>query len=165
MEETICKQPSIMILIICGGMSNRHVDPAVTYISRNLGIIVVLFAFVTCIYIAATEYVSLRGSKGEILLFLRKTLAAKQRTTDEESRISSRAASPRKVIELSERSDGRVRSGCEPFMWRSLSFDIPEKGNHRRLLHGVEGFVRPGTLTAVMVSSTAYSMERAKSRQ
>lgn len=46
-------------------------------------------------------------------------------------------------------------SGHDIFHWTNVCFDIPYKGGSRRLLTEVDGFVRPGTLTALMGSSGA----------
>lgn len=37
------------------------------------------------------------------------------------------------------------------FHWRNLCYDITIKGQPRRILDGVSGWVQPGTLTALMV--------------
>lgn len=41
------------------------------------------------------------------------------------------------------------------FGWRDIVYDIKTKGEPRRLLDGVSGWVRPGTLTALMGASGA----------
>ena len=41
------------------------------------------------------------------------------------------------------------------FTWRDVNYDIEIKGEPRRLLDQVSGFVRPGTLTALMGTSGA----------
>lgn len=39
------------------------------------------------------------------------------------------------------------------FHWSGVNFDIKIKGEPRRLLDDVDGWVKPGTLTALMVRS------------
>lgn len=41
----------------------------------------------------------------------------------------------------------------KPFTWEALSYDVSVPGGHRRLLNEVYGYVKPGTLTALMGSS------------
>lgn len=41
------------------------------------------------------------------------------------------------------------------FHWRDLCYDIPVKGGTRRILNNVDGWVKPGTLTALMGASGA----------
>ncbi|KAH9818486.1 ABC-2 type transporter-domain-containing protein [Melampsora americana] len=43
----------------------------------------------------------------------------------------------------------------KPFTWENLSYDIPVPGGERRILHEIYGYVKPGTLTALMGSSGA----------
>ncbi len=41
------------------------------------------------------------------------------------------------------------------FTWEGLNYTVPVPGGTRRLLHDVYGFVKPGTLTALMGASGA----------
>jgi ATP-binding cassette, subfamily G (WHITE), member 2, SNQ2 len=41
------------------------------------------------------------------------------------------------------------------FTWENLNYHVPVPGGTRRLLHNVNGYVRPGTLTALMGASGA----------
>jgi ABC-type transport system involved in cytochrome bd biosynthesis fused ATPase/permease subunit len=43
----------------------------------------------------------------------------------------------------------------KPFIWENVSYEVPVKGGKRRLLNDVSGFVRPGTMTALMGESGA----------
>ena len=36
------------------------------------------------------------------------------------------------------------------FTWRDVNYVVPVEGGTRRLLHDVTGYVRPGSLTALM---------------
>lgn len=40
------------------------------------------------------------------------------------------------------------------FSWKDVVYDIKIKGEPRRILDHVDGWVKPGTLTALMVSGT-----------
>src|SRR5437868_1145742 len=42
-----------------------------------------------------------------------------------------------------------------PFTWEGLNYTVPVKGGHRQLLNEVYGYVKPGTLTALMGASGA----------
>lgn len=41
------------------------------------------------------------------------------------------------------------------FTWENLNYHVPVPGGTRRLLHDVYGYVKPGTLTALMGASGA----------
>lgn len=41
------------------------------------------------------------------------------------------------------------------FTWQNLNYVVPVPGGTRTLLHNVNGFVKPGTLTALMGASGA----------
>ena len=46
-------------------------------------------------------------------------------------------------------------SAKKVFTWENLNYHVPVPGGTRRLLHDVMGFVKPGTLTALMGASGA----------
>jgi ABC-type protease/lipase transport system fused ATPase/permease subunit len=61
-------------------------------------------------------------------------------------------------------SDGRrsiLSAHRKAFTWEKVSYDVPVPGGTRRLLHDVFGYVKPGTLTALMGASGAggFSVE------
>jgi ABC-type multidrug transport system ATPase subunit len=41
------------------------------------------------------------------------------------------------------------------FTWQSVNYTIPYKGGQRKLLQDVQGYVKPGRLTALMGASGA----------
>ena len=41
-------------------------------------------------------------------------------------------------------------SSGKPFTWEDLNYVVPVPGGERRLLNNVNGYVKPGTLTALM---------------
>jgi len=109
--------------------------------------------FLCCVYLAASEWVPLLGSKGEILLFPKGHFALKLAQEDEESRFSR--SSELLGTKTSEKSrQGLVRKQPQnqnPFLWDRLTYDIQTEKGPRRLLKGIKGWVGRGTLTAVMV--------------
>jgi hypothetical protein len=131
--------------------------------NRNFGILVGFVVFFMVIYIVAAEYLSLHPSKGEILVFRRghghkspKSYAS----DDEESgpvspvRIEGRATEERR----GSGNETTVYSGEKDisdsiFHWSNVCYDISIKGERRRILDHVDGWVKPGTLTALMVST------------
>lgn len=124
---------------------------------RNLGIIILLMVFLCFLYLVATEYIPAQRSKGEVLLFRRGNMP-KMQSLDEEEALDTRhipcivdekygkSTSNRSI--LSEKDFAKI---C----WDSLNYEMKIKGGHRRLLDDIEGWIKPGTLTALMGASGA----------
>ena len=107
-------------------------------------------------YLAATEYISEAKSKGEVLLFRRGHVP--QAVTD-----ASDVEATGGDTTVAEKN-GNGNTGSEPaaaniqrqtaiFQWQDVCYDIKIKGEPRRILDNVDGWVKPGTCTALMVSS------------
>jgi hypothetical protein len=126
-------------------------------ISRNLGILWALTIFFCAFYLLCTEYISAQKSKGEVLLFPRtKTPKIKAAKKDIEE------ASPDRVDQdmvFPTRTETHVPANIQEqtaiFHWDGMSYDIKIKKEPRRLLDDVDGWVKPGTLTALMGVSGA----------
>lgn len=123
--------------------------------SRNLGILIGLMVFGCAIYLTATEFITAQKSKGEVLLFRRGRLPARIPKGDEESNVEDRV-NPDTVLKR-ERTTPEAPTSIQKqtaiFQWESVNYDIKIKGKPRRLLNDVDGWVKPGTLTALMVYS------------
>lgn len=122
--------------------------------SRNLGIITAMTIFFTITYLLASEYVSSKKSKGEVLSYQRGTHSPKTQVQDIEKSIgySKSEHSSVGVGEISEKIDGTLHRPTSVFQWRNICYDIKIKKEERRILDRVDGWVKPGTLTALMVS-------------
>jgi ATP-binding cassette subfamily G (WHITE) protein 2 (PDR) len=106
-------------------------------------------------HLIATEYISAAKSKGEVLVFTRGHLPPTRQLDDEESStLNEKAmATPTKRPE-----DVKIHPQKKIFLWKDVCYDIKLKdGSDRRLLDHVDGWVRPGTLTALMGVSGAGS--------
>ncbi|KAH7270978.1 ABC-2 type transporter-domain-containing protein [Fusarium solani] len=123
---------------------------------RNLGI---LFAFLigfTVIYLVATELNSASTSTAEALVFQKGHIpphlqAGKSESSKDEESLQRPAGK-----ETSSSGDvGAIEPQKDIFTWRNVVYDIQVKDGQRRLLDGVSGWVKPGTLTALMGVSGA----------
>ncbi|KAI2636813.1 ABC-2 type transporter-domain-containing protein [Xylaria nigripes] len=127
---------------------------------RNLGIIIgfMLFSFVT--YVVSAELVSEKKSKGEVLMFRRghKPAQLKERKGDAEDGGSLRAGpivdNARRIGENSKELSS-IQEQRSTFHWSDVCYDVKIKGEPRRILDHVDGWVKPGTLTALMGVSGA----------
>lgn len=123
---------------------------------RNLGIMFGFTVFFMCTYLLATEYISESKSKGEVLLFRRghKTAAASKGTDDVETNTQVNVAEKTEESPSEEVAVG-IQKQTAIFHWQDVCYDIKIKGEPRRILDHVDGWVKPGTCTALMVSLEA----------
>lgn len=120
---------------------------------RNYGI---LFGFVIIFcatYLVATELVSATPSKGEVLVFRKSNLPEKRRQEDEEAPPAGRTDGT--AAPATGGSVAAIHRQTDIFHWKDVCYDIPIKGGTRRLLDHIDGWVKPGTLTALMGVSGA----------
>ena len=115
-----------------------------SHLWRNLGIIYAFVVFFLCTYLTATEFISAKKSKGEVLLFRR----GQTRETFPGTRSDIETAAIRET-DVSEKDAtlGREVSAViqrqeEIFHWKDVCFDIKVKGGERRLLDHVDGWVK-----------------------
>jgi len=124
---------------------------------RNIGIIFAFMIFLMCFYLGATELISAKKSKGEVLVFkMGHTPASlKEKKSDEESADDgTNGAALAKKESYVEASD-IIQKQTAIFSWRDVCYDIKIKSEERRILDHVDGWVKPGTLTALMGVSGA----------
>jgi ATP-binding cassette, subfamily G (WHITE), member 2, PDR len=120
---------------------------------RNLGVMAALMVIGCAIYLTATEFISAKKSKGEVLLFPRSRVPDLTRQVDEESNVDDRVNAETVLVREKTVPDApaSIQKQTAVFHWDGVSYDIKIKGGNRRLLDDVDGWVKPGTLTALMV--------------
>lgn len=134
-----------------------------SHLWRNLGILIVMTIAFCGVYLVAAEYVSAQRSKGEVLLFRRGHVPTQTVKDDEEGAPVSRPKT-QDLVASKTVSAGEAPPSIEKqtaiFHWESVNYDIKVKGGTRRLLDDCDGWVKPGTLTAVsqMQNATRLSM-------
>ncbi|KAJ7716581.1 ABC-2 type transporter-domain-containing protein [Mycena maculata] len=136
-----------------------YVETSFSYVHshlwRNLGILFAFMVVFCAAHLLATEYISAAKSKGEVLVFTRGHLPPARLSDDEET-----ASLHEKPILNMPNKPEHVKVNIPPqkkiFLWKDVCYDIKLKdGSDRRLLDHVDGWVRPGTLTALMGVSGA----------
>ncbi|KIM93493.1 hypothetical protein OIDMADRAFT_137891 [Oidiodendron maius Zn] len=126
-----------------------------SHVWRNFGILIGFLIFFMAIYFMATELNSSTASTAEVLVFLRNRVPAymQKGSRDQEE---ARRSGPSTVKVASEETEaGAMEPQTDIFTWRDVVYDIEIKGEPRRLLDNVSGWVKPGTLTALMGVSGA----------
>lgn len=138
---------------------------------RGFGVGMAYAIFFFFVYLFLVEFNEGAKQKGEILVFphsvirklRKKNLLNKTGNTDEEKCSSSESikVSDKKMLEDSddhssnEVSEVKLSKSEAIFHWRDLRYDVQVKKETRRILNGVDGWVKPGTLTALMGASGA----------
>ncbi|EPE32483.1 P-loop containing nucleoside triphosphate hydrolase [Glarea lozoyensis ATCC 20868] len=123
---------------------------------RNLGIMIALMIFGCVVYLIATEYISAKKSKGEVLLFRRGHVPDLERKFDEEALADGRLNTVTLALEKAVAdAPVNIQKQTAIFHWDSVSYDINTENGPRRLLNDVDGWIVPGRLTALMGFSGA----------
>ena len=131
---------------------------------RNLGIMIAFILFFLATYMIGAELVSEKKSKGEVLVYRRghKPVAAahaEKKHTDPEASMAN--IGPVITAERSrgavggEKDGGMLQEQTSIFHWEDVCYDVKIKSETRRILDHVDGWVKPGTLTALMGVSGA----------
>jgi ATP-binding cassette subfamily G (WHITE) protein 2 (PDR) len=144
-------------LLICGGKYHLVYMPPSANLGRNLGILLALTVFFCAFYLFCTEYINAQKSKGEVLLFPRtKTPKIKAAKKDIEEASPGRVDPDMVVTTKTETHvPVNIQKQTAIFHWDGMNYDIKIKKEPRRLLDDVDGWVKPGTLTALMGVSGA----------
>ncbi|KAH6609942.1 atp-binding cassette transporter abc1, partial [Trichoderma cornu-damae] len=129
-----------------------------SHVWRNFGILLGFLIFFMAVYFIATELNSSTTSTAEALVFQRGHVPAHLLSKGSSGPSRTEDIVDEKAAHGSDSVSPNV-SGLEPqrdiFTWRNVVYDIKIKGEDRRLLDHVSGWVKPGTLTALMGVSGA----------
>jgi ATP-binding cassette, subfamily G (WHITE), member 2, PDR len=125
---------------------------------RNYGILIALTVSLTIIHLIVSELVAAERSKGEVLVFrrgqLRKARTRREQDDEEDSSRPSNSHSEKSETET-EAQAKLIEKQTSVFHWRDVSYEIKVKKETRQILDRVNGWVKPGTLTALMGVSGA----------
>jgi hypothetical protein len=126
--------------------------------SRNFGVLIALIALFSTIYLLSSEFVTMLPPRSDILLFQRKHVpAATHQRDDEETAFVTHGNADK----LEDKNDGtstgilEVTKGAH-FVWSGLTYDIKVGKRNKRILNDIHGWVKPGTLTALMVRISSW---------
>jgi ABC-type multidrug transport system permease subunit len=130
-----------------------------SHVWRNFGIICAWWVLFVALTIFFTSRWKLLGEGGRGLLIPReqqhKARHLLLQPGDEEARATEKSA----VNPISDASDGNLANGLlrnrSIFTWRNLTYTVKTSDGNRVLLDNVQGYVKPGTLGALMGSSGA----------
>ncbi|RLV96367.1 Opaque-specific ABC transporter CDR3 [Spathaspora sp. JA1] len=125
---------------------------------RNFGILVVFVVFLLFTTLICMETNQDAVQRGEILVFKKKDLKNNRRVEDIETE------SFEKFSDIYDSSssyldphsfDGKMLGAGNTFHWRHLTYSLRVKSENRIILNDVDGWVKPGQVTALMGASGA----------
>ncbi|CAG8198303.1 unnamed protein product [Penicillium salamii] len=129
---------------------------------RNFGIICAWWVFYLCVNIVGMNTWRDGSDKGSQLLIPRERLASHQTKAncDEESQYSSESEKLQAVSSNQPSTnpallEQQLAPNSSVFTWKNLSYTVKTPSGPQLLLDNVQGWVKPGTLTALMGSSGA----------
>ncbi|KAJ9253878.1 hypothetical protein DTO195F2_6855 [Paecilomyces variotii] len=122
-----------------------------SHLWRNFGILVCFFIAFLFAYIVSSEYVSAKPSKGEILVFPRGKIPAFMKKVHRDDDAEDGYIREKGGIgQGGQDQTAAIVRQTAVFHWQDVCYDIKIKGQPRRILNHIDGWVRPGTLTALM---------------
>jgi hypothetical protein len=126
---------------------------------QNLGPIIAFALLFLALHLVTLEFVMSERSKGEVLVFTRSAMKKHQKATKAVIDVeANQDSTPEKVARIEDSSSdglGGVDKQTSVFHWKDVCYDVQIKDETRRILDNVDGWVKPGTLTALMVSHAA----------
>ncbi|KAF5024207.1 hypothetical protein F66182_3721 [Fusarium sp. NRRL 66182] len=129
---------------------------------RNFGIVIAWTVLFTITYMVAAELVSEKKSKGEVLVYRRghKPAAvanAEKKHSDPEAAMAhiGPVVTAERTRSRTNKDSGMLQEQTSVFQWHDVCYEVKIKNETRRILDHVDGWVKPGTLTALMGVSGA----------
>lgn len=129
-----------------------------SHVWRNFGILVGFLVGFMAIYFAAVELNSSVTSTAEALVFQRSHIPPHldpKRAAKDEEKAAGEGSGAAVEEGRQEPKKGAIEAQKDMFTWKDVVYDIEVKDGTRRLLDHVSGWVKPGTLTALMGASGA----------
>ncbi|KAF4462799.1 ABC1 transport [Fusarium albosuccineum] len=129
---------------------------------RNFGIVIAWTVLFLATYMVSAELVSEKKSKGEVLVYRRghKPAAitnAEKKHSDPEAAMAhiGPIVTAERTRSRTNKDGGILQQQTSVFQWHDVCYDVKIKTETRRILDHVDGWVKPGTLTALMGVSGA----------
>lgn len=122
---------------------------------RNYGIIVAFTLFLFAAHLVMSEIVASERSKGEVLVFRRSKMKKSRKQSRDDEEAGSNSAHQSENFDDSKASEYGVQKQVSIFHWEGVNYQVQIKKETRVILDSVDGWIKPGTLTALMGVSGA----------
>ena len=142
-----------------------------SHLWRNIGIICAFFVFFVCLTMFGMETAKPNVGGGAVTVFKRgrapqkveKSIEAAGKGTEDEETGKRPDGGEKSYDSTSSGTDAshdglkidKVAKNETVFTWQTVNYTIPYQGHQRQLLQDVQGYVKPGRLTALMGASGA----------
>lgn len=145
---------------------SEYIKTAYTYsrshLWRNFGIIIAWFLFFVFLTMLGMEIQKPNKGGSSVTVFKRGEVPKAVEDAIEDSGRAADVESNEKEAPSANLTDDQANEKVQDlakntsiFTWQDLNYTIPDKGGHRKLLQNVNGYVKPGRLTALMGASGA----------
>ncbi|KAI5955256.1 CDR3 [Candida jiufengensis] len=130
---------------------------------RDFGILLAFVVFLFLTTIICVEYSRASRSKGEILVYRKKHIKKlRSEIEDEEAYMENQKMHALEFSGSTEFSDysydyvdRKILETSNVFHWKNLTYTLKVKGQERTILNDIDGWVKPGEVTALMGASGA----------
>ncbi|KIJ66534.1 hypothetical protein HYDPIDRAFT_86385 [Hydnomerulius pinastri MD-312] len=124
---------------------------------RNLLVIIGFLIFFLTTQLIAIEFFSPSVGGSSVYIYAKETKDEKELNAVQREKKARRheKREEEKVEKEYHEEKGAVQAHRRAFTWENLNYHVPVPDGTRRLLHDVCGYVKPGTLTALMGASGA----------
>ncbi|KAH7323258.1 BcatrD protein [Stachybotrys elegans] len=139
----------------------RYLDLRYGYVEghmwRNVGILLAMMVAFCVVHLLAAEYIPAERSRGEVLVFRK---APKDKKVDGETgdaaTFAQSLATNKTVADVQTATIPHInQDSASVFHWRGLTYDVKVGKGTRRILQGVDGWLKPGSLTVLMGATGA----------
>jgi hypothetical protein len=117
----------------------------------NYGIILAITFFLFIAHLVMSELVASERSKGEVLVFRRSKMKAMSKRQGADEETLGATVHEGENITRSTDLDQEVQKQVSIFHWEQVKYEVQMESEPRTILDGVDGYIKPGTLTALMV--------------
>jgi ATP-binding cassette subfamily G (WHITE) protein 2 (PDR) len=118
---------------------------------RNFGILVLFMLGLMVLYLWAAETVQEKKSKGEVLVWPRSKIPAIMKGAAGDLESSNTKQTPVGALSKETTILDNIQKQEATFSWKDVCYEVKVKDETKRILDHVDGWVKPGTLTALMV--------------
>ncbi|KAF8247515.1 hypothetical protein K440DRAFT_550851 [Wilcoxina mikolae CBS 423.85] len=125
-----------------------------SHLWRNFGILLAFTVGYIIIAMIGIEYMDFGAGGGSIKILAKKPKDVVEELPTQEKKQEKKSADPEKALDIARRIS-TVKTSGSIFTWTNVNYSVGTGAGEAQLLHNINGYVKPGTLTALMGPSGA----------